>query len=328
MPDDSISKRPRVTVVIPTWNHSTLLGECLASLERQVYRPFSVLVVDDGSTEDISGFVAAQFPKVRTLKLSENCGFATAINSGIRDARGELIFLLNNDMTLEEKCLGCLVDSLEANEADMAAPLVLWRDDRDRIYSAGDVQRVDGRPESAGHRAELAGFDVQRQVFGISAGAGLYRRAVFDEVGLFDERFVAYFEDSDLNFRARLAGFSAVCAEDAIAYHVGSASMGGRVSWRARQCYRNHTLLVLKNMPATLLLRFGATMYREHLHQVGRVFSTVRAEAGALRALWALAGESLELLSLFPHALAERRRIQKRRRISSGALLELLKKDP
>lgn len=314
----------RLTVVIPTWNHSDLLGECLSSLRGQSFQDFDVLVVDDGSSDNIAGLVASDFPEVRVLRLPENKGFAAAVNAGLREVQTELVFLLNNDMTLDPACLAKLAGAAMDGGPALIAPLVLWRDDPETIYSAGDLQRANGRPESVGFRCPLAGFEFPETVFGVSAGAGLYRREVFDRVGLFDERFIAYFEDSDLNFRARLAGFSAICVPEAVAYHVGSASLGGRTWWRAKQCYRNHSLLVLKNMPLGLLFRYGPAIFREWIHQIRRAVSAGRAEYGLLASWAGVKLTTFGLLMLIPHALFERWRIRKLTTISTKELEALL----
>ncbi len=315
---------PRLAIVIPTWNRKELLLECLASLQAQTFREFETIVVDDGSTDGTAGMIEHEYPAVRLVRLPENCGFCVAANTGIRRAPRELVMLLNNDMTLEPDCLAHLIAAADADDAALFAPLVLWRDDPTTIYSAGDRQRANGRPESIGFRCPLDGFAFPETVFGVSAGAGLYRRAVFDRVGLLDERFIAYFEDSDLNFRARLAGFRAAFVREAVAYHVGSASIGGRTWWRARQCYRNHALLVLKNMPARLLLRNAPAILAEQLHQFRRTFSAARAEFGALRAVGVVLSARLSILRQVPRALAERRRIQLSRTLGTAELAALL----
>lgn len=307
---------PRLTVIIPTYNRLDLLAECLDSLKFQTYKDFGVVVVDDGSEGDVASICERHLAGARALRLDCNQGFARAINAGIRETATELVFLLNDDMTLEPDCLERLIEAHNRSNAAMIAPLVLWRDDPATIYSAGDRIRRNGRPESIGFRKARAGFTHSGPVFGVSAGAGLYMRRLFDEIGLFDEAFSAYFEDADLAFRARLAGFTAACAPEAIAYHVGSASLAGRDWERARLCCRNHALLVIKNMPLGLLARNAVPIALERLHQYRRVFSSARARFGAIRALNIVRRTGLETLALLPHALRERRRIQRSRRVA------------
>ncbi len=321
-----MSARPALTIVIPTYNGTGLLRKCLISLDLQTFDDFEALVVDDGSEEDIEGFAAAEFPRVRVVRLPENRGFAAAVNAGLREVRTNCVMLLNNDMTLEAECLAKLMAAVEAGPAAMAAPLVLWKDDPETIYSAGDRICRNGRPESIGFRCSRGGFEFSEAVFGVSAGAAVYRREVFERCGLFDEKFVAYFEDADLCFRARLAGFEAACVSDAVAYHVGSASQFGKTWWRSRQCYRNHALLVLKNMPLGLLIRYAPLILRERLHQRRMLVSAARAEFGMARALleWARAG--FEIAGLLPHAFGARRHRMRTRAISDYDLAELLRR--
>lgn len=310
------AQAPRVSVVIPTWNRCELVIECLESLSRQTYRDFETIVVDDGSTDGTAERLRREWPEAVVIVRERNGGFAKAVNAGIRCARGEFLFLLNNDMTLEPDCLEKLLRTTESANSDMTAPLVVWRDDPSVIYSIGDQLLSNGRPESIGFRALRAGFSYSGEVFGVSAGAGLFRRAVFDAAGLFDERFVAYFEDADLCFRARLAGFRAVACPEAVAYHIGSASLRGKTWWRSRQCFRNHALLVVKDMPAALLLRFAPHILAERFNQARHCFSAARVEFGALRAALVVAGAVASIVRHVPVMLVERFRIQRARRIS------------
>jgi len=158
----------------------------------------------------------------------------------------------------------------------------------------------------------------------VTAGAGLYRREVFERVGVLDPKFNIYFSDSDISFRARLAGFNAALVREALAYHVGSASLSGKTLKRTRQCFVNHALLVVKNMPLGLMARNAPAILAERLHQAHRLFSDARTECGAVRAVLQVAGAGMEAVSLLPHALAERRRIQRLRTLSTKDLEALL----
>ncbi len=314
----------RVDIIIPTWNGRAVLMDCLASLAAQTFRDFSITVVDDGSTDDTAQYVAESYPDARVIHQDRNRGFCSAVNAGIAATSGELVFLLNNDMTLTPDCLARLVEGLDREEADMVAPIVLFQDEPDVVYSAGDCQRMNGRSECWGHKARRDQFVPPETVFGVSAGAALYRRAVFDRIGMLDEKYGAYFEDADLSFRARLAGFSATLATDAIAYHAGSASIRDRMWWRAQQCCRNHALLVIKNMPAGLMLRHAPQIAWERLNQMRRFVSGARTEFGLARAWLMLLRSELDVGRLLPQLIRDRRAIQRTRQVSNADLEALL----
>lgn len=315
-----------LTIIVPTYNQSALLTECLESLAVQTLQDFDVVVVDDGSSEDIASAVSAACPTARVIRLDTNEGFARAANAGLKSSSAERLMLLNNDMTLEPNCLEKLIAAMDDSGVEMVTPLVLFRDEPETIYSAGDLLRTSGRPESIGFRCPRDGFEHPTQVFSVTGGAGIYARAVFDTVGYLDETFVAYFEDSDLGFRAQLAGFGAACAPEAVAYHVGGASLGGRTTWRTRQCARNHLLLIMKNMPFSLIIRLAPSIIKEHFHQLGRVISSVRAESGLLKGLAEVVRVRWEVLRLIPHAFRERRRIKRARKITNQEVRSMLTK--
>jgi len=318
MTDASDTHCPRLSVVIPTYNRSDLIVQCVASLQDQRNIDFEIVVVDDGGSDDTNEALARDFPNVRVIRRASNGGFAKAVNTGIEAAQGEYIFLLNNDMTLAPDCLSQLAAAADDGDAAILGPLVLMAHDHGLIYSAGDRIRANGRPESIGFRERLDDFDFSEPVFGITAGAALYKRAVFNAIGYFDETFIAYFEDADLCFRARLAGFTCALIRDAIVYHRGSASIDSRLWWRTRQCFRNHALLILKNFPFALMTRHCPAIVGERLRGVARTFSAVRCDRGAIDALAELGRVGREVVLLMPRTLRARRVIQRKRVVSAS----------
>ncbi len=315
----------RVAVIIPSWNGRDLTLTCLDSLSKQTFQDFHVIVVDDASTDDTASAVAHQFPTVDLLRFAKNGGFCAAVNAGIYRANADLIVLLNNDITLEPDCLEQLVNAADRHAGDsLFAPLILWQDAPDTIYSAGDAQLANGRPEPIGFNQPSADFAFRHLVFGVSAAAALYRREVFARVGLFDERFNTYFSDSDLNFRARLFGFKAQFVRQAVCYHIGSASLMGKTLKRTQQCYVNHLLLLIKNMPAPLYARHALAIAHERYHQAKRLFSAARCESGARFAVRTVLSALWQTIGLLPYAIRQRWRIQTARSISLHELEEQL----
>ena len=311
----------RVTVVVPNWNTRKFLHPCLTSLRHQTFKDFETILVDSGSADDSVAFVADNFPEVRVVALGENRGFSGAVNAGIEASRSELVVLLNNDTEQDPGWLAALVRAADGHReaGSFSSKLVDFRDRR-LLDGAGDALRRSGLPYRLGHGERDRGqYDEPAPVFGACAAAALYRRAMLDDVGLFDEDFFAYCEDGDLSFRAQLAGYGCLYVPEAVVYHVGGASTGGKRSPTAtRLGTRNSLSLLVKNLPAPLVP--GMVPYLL-AGQLSRLVVTA-ASAATLRAHLEGVAQAARLLPLM---LRKRREIQKRRRVPVGYVRRLLK---
>jgi GT2 family glycosyltransferase len=312
---------PTVSVVIPTWNGRAWLDVVLGSLERQTLAPLEVVVVDNGSTDGTVAWLAERWPAATVVALGSNVGFAAGTNRGIERARGEVIVLVNNDVELDPGFLAELVAALEASpRAASAAAKMLRYHDRGVIDATGDTLRWSGIALQRGqNEADRGQYDAPGPVFSACAGAAAYRRAAFDEVGLFDEAFFAYLEDVDWGFRAQLAGRECVYVPTAIAYHVGGAST--RREGRPDPFFyglprRNNVWMVLKNYPASALALYAPLLLVNH---AGLVYVAVRdgMARAHFAALWAAARG-------LPRVLRQRREIQGGRRVGRRELERLV----
>ncbi len=299
-----------LTVLIPTFNQMDLLWDCLQSIRNQTLRPDEILVVDDGSTDNIREMIDSNFPDAQVIRLETNSGFCVAVNKGLHAVKTDFVLLLNNDMTLEPECIANLMR--DANQRTIRTPLVLFQSDPGTIYSAGDRVLISGRPEAIGFRKPREGFEMPSSVFCATGGAALVPRVIFDRIGYFDDKFFAYFEDTDFCVRARWAGFACELVPEALAFHVGSASLGGKTWTRSMLCYRNHALLIVKNYPLSMIVRFLPAIVFERLHQARMMFSSARTEFGAVRALGVALFAAYSLLSLLPHAIRARSHLRGR----------------
>ncbi|MBA3610471.1 MAG: glycosyltransferase family 2 protein [Rubrobacter sp.] len=310
---------PRLTVVIPNWNTKKFLAPCLNSLRRQTFTDFETVLVDSGSTDDSLSFVTENFPEVQAIALGENRGFSGAVNAGIESSTAEYVVLLNNDTEQDPGWLATLVDAAERRpEAALFASKLLDFDDRSILDGAGDALRRSGLPYRLGHRETDSGqFDNEQYVFGACAAAALYRRSLFKEIGPFDEDFFAYCEDGDVSLRAGLAGHRCLYVPEAVVYHVGSVSTGGKRSATAtRLGTRNGLLLLVKNLPTPLLWRWLPSILTG---QLSRFLVTAASGVGGAH----LTG-LLEAWRMLPTMLKKRTKIQKSRRVSDAYLRALL----
>ncbi len=310
---------PLVSVVIPNWNGAHHLPACLDSLARQRYRRFEVIVVDNGSTDGSLALLTRDYPHVRLVPLGENRGFAPACNAGIRAARGEIIALLNNDTEADPGWLEAVVAAFGRHpEAGAVASKMRLFDRRDHLHTAGDFYRLDGTPGNRGAWQRDDGrFDTEEPVFSACGGSAVYRRAMLDEIGLFDERFFFSCEDVDLGWRAQLAGWACIYVPDAVVYHKLSATGGGVVN--SYYDGRNFIYLIAKDYPWSLLRRHWRDVLRAQWRITREALRAWRGRAARARLRGQLAG----LLGL-PRMLWARRAVQRTRRVSDAELLRVL----
>jgi GT2 family glycosyltransferase len=311
---------PRVTVVIPNWNGERFLDLCLGSLLNQSFKDFETILVDNGSMDDSLSFVAENYPDVKTIALGENRGFVEAVNAGIEASETEYVVLLNNDTEQDSNWLEALVLAAEDRpESGLFASKLVDFHDREVLDGAGDAMRLSGLPYRLGHGERDTGrFDKPGYVFGACAAAALYRKSLFDEVGLFDEDFVSYCEDGDLSFRAQLAGHRCFYVPGAVVYHMGSASTGGKRSETATRLGTQNSLnLLVKDLP------LSAVPHILPFFVLGQLARLVTAAAtGTLRAhVEGLAGAWRHL----PLMLEKRAGIQKSKRVSDAEVRGLLR---
>jgi GT2 family glycosyltransferase len=297
--------RPSVTVVVLTYNGRELLDATLPSVLAQ---DAPVLVVDNGSEDGTAAYVRERWPAVRVLELAENVGVAAALNRGVAATATELVALINNDVELAPGWLGPLLATLAAHpEAASATGKLLRYHDRDRLDAAGDVLLRSAAVINRGAgEIDRGQYDRPEAVFGACAGAALYRRSAFDEIGPFDETYFAYLEDVDWGMRAQLAGFSARYEPVAVGFHMGGATTRRRPGFYGRLQQRNQLLLVVKTFPAGTLARHGWRIAATQL-----VSLAASARQGVLREHLGAWGEAARML---PAALRRRRGLQRGRR--------------
>jgi GT2 family glycosyltransferase len=254
---------PRVTVVVVTWQGAHLLGPCLRSLARQTL-PHEVLVVDNASTDDTAD-VLASYPEVRVIRNDANLGFAGGAQQGLDAARGEWVAFLNNDAVAEPGWLAALVTAAEADPqvAAVTSQLLLADSDPPQVNNAGVVllPTLYGTDRAAG--ADPADVAEPTEVFGFSGGAALLRRSTAVAVGGFPARFFLYYEDTDLSWRLRLAGWSIRYEPTAVVHHRHAASSDMSSALFAFHNERNRLLTLARCAPtgaaARAWLRFALT---------------------------------------------------------------------
>jgi GT2 family glycosyltransferase len=246
----------KVSVIVLNWNGRKYLPECLDSLATQTFRDFETILVDNGSTDGSAEYVRDNYSWVRLVSLPENTGFAEGNNRGLAACEGEYIVTLNNDTKVAPDFLAELVRSIEGDaRIGMSAARMRNYCQPERIDAAGLKIGINGLGYNIGIGEPDAGQYDGSTVFGPCGGAALYRRAMLDEVGFLDPDFFAYYEDFDLAWRGRLAGWRCAAAPGAVVYHVHSATSGEWSRFKVYQTHRNKWYVIIKNWPLGLLLK-------------------------------------------------------------------------
>lgn len=246
---------PRLSVVIPSHRRADLLAGCLRSVTRWAPVAAEIIVVDDASPNAAVSAVAARFPAVRCVRCPRRAGFCAAANHGIAAARGVVVELLNDDTEVAPRWANAALAHFADSAVAAVAPLVLVGP-APRIDSAGDRYYRGGIAGKRGHGEPLSAAYLQAgPVFGASASSAFYRRDVLLRVGAFPEEFGAYFEDIDLAFRIRRAGFTVIYEPRARVFHHVSASYGRPRRRLLEQQSLNEERVFWRNLPRRDLIR-------------------------------------------------------------------------
>jgi GT2 family glycosyltransferase len=238
-------------ILIVNWDGRQYLERCLTALFTSIGDQADVIVIDNGSTDGSCEWVAVHFPQVQIIALSDNTGFAVANNIGIRTTTAPYLVLLNNDTEVQAGWLEALLNVVESDPTiGMCAPCVMLADRDNTIDSAGIRVDVLGFAWQVGHKErDGAAFRTQRDVFGPSGAAALYRRAMLEQIGQLDEDFGSYYEDVDLAWRAQRAGWRCRYVPQSKVLHVHSATSRRQPERKLYLTTRNRWWTLVKNYP-------------------------------------------------------------------------------
>ncbi len=239
-----------VSVIIPNYNGEHFLKECLEALKRQTFDDMEVILVDNASTDDSIKLAKELYREIRVIELHDNTGFAYAVNRGIEAAKGEYVLLLNNDTIVFPNFVKNQYKMIKGKpDVFSCSALMIQNRNHELVDDAGDELAVLGWGFAPDRDKPVSGCGIPHEVFSSCAGAAIYRKSVFDEIGLFDESFFAYLEDMDVGYRARLAGYRNLYNPYAKVYHLGSASSGSRHNaFKVELSARNSMYMMKKNM--------------------------------------------------------------------------------
>lgn len=325
---------PRFSILVLNWNGRDLLAACLGSLRNQTFRDFETILVDNGSADGSAELVAQDYPEARLLALPANAGFCGGNNAGFALCGGDLVVLLNNDAELREDFLAEMAAAADRDPTfGMFAANVRMFDRRDVFDSTGLLVYPDGICRSRGWLEQDRGqYDVSDEVLCPNGCAAVYRRAMIDDVGFFEEAYFAYLEDLDLGLRGQLRGWRCRYVPMAVAWHKKSMTSGYHSAFKAHMVERNRIYNAVRLLPLRLLLMSPLWTLLRYASQ-GFAAATGRGMSSRFRRDYtrgALTGILVkayaEALGRLPELWRQRRRIQARRRLGALAVYRLLRR--
>lgn len=308
----SVDLNKSALIVVLNYNGWQETLSCIDAVLKQSYKNFHILLIDNGSKdESIEKLVAFENnKKITYIKEPVNHGFAGGVNIGIKKAikeNYEYTVLLNNDAIISKNWLSILIDKLESTGSAVCTGLLLNKSGN-KIESTGDSYSKFGLPfprqrDEKANMAQESGY-----VFGGTAGASVYKTSLFKDIGLFDEKFFAYFEDTDISYRSQLAGHKAYYEKTALAYHDHGTTSNKIEGFTVYQSFKNLPLFLWKDVPLQL---FFATAVRFYVaYSLMFVRATLRGQIK-----YAARGMFKSLL-LFPYILRQRNIVQRKRRVT------------
>ena len=237
------------TVIIPNYNGMKFMDECIRALNAQTYKNFRILAVDNGSSDGSAEWLREH--QIDTIFLDKNTGFSGAVNIGIRASETPYVLLLNNDTRVDEYFVAEMVRAIERSEKIFSvSSKMIQMYHPELMDDAGDMYSLLGWAFQRGVGQDIRRYKKACRVFSSCAGAAIYRRELFEQIGYFDEMHFAYLEDIEVGYRARREGYDNVYCPAAVVYHVGSGTSGSKYnSFKVKLAARNNVYLNYKNMP-------------------------------------------------------------------------------
>jgi len=210
----------QVSVIIVAYNAQAYLVQCLSSVLETSGAGCEVILVDNASSDGSVEVVVRNFPQVRVIRNRENQGFGQGNNLGARAARGKYLVFLNPDTIVKPGWLEALITALEDDpRAGLATSKILLLNDPERINTCGNTIHLTGLTLCRGLRHPKNTFNQRESVAAVSGAAFAIRRDLFEQLEGFDEDFFLYMEDTDLSWRARLAGWDCLYVPESIVLH-------------------------------------------------------------------------------------------------------------
>ena len=259
---------PLIYGITLNWNRRDDTLKCLESLYKLDFPNLRLLVVDNGSVDGSPEAIREHYPSVEQIMNERNLGFAGGFNQGLKyalNAGAEYILIVNNDTTVAPDMLNLLMNSILPDNVGVVSPIILYSSKPYQIWSAGAGRNPWTLELTENHGRNQNFSEITEREF-LSGCGMLIKRVVLENVGLFDERFFMYYEDSDFALRVRQAGYKMLLVPQARMWHAVSQSSNGTDSPNERYWMGKSSVLFFRKHIhgwrkfLIIPMRFGSTL--------------------------------------------------------------------
>lgn len=264
--------KPLVSIIVVTFNSQKYISDCLEAIFKTKYENFEVIVVDNNSQDETLKIVEAKFPQVKIIQSHKNLGYAGGNNLGAVKARGQYLAILNPDTQVSKGWLEPLVLAIQLPGVAVCQPKVMLLPEKNLINLTGKTTHFLGFEWLTDYQ-KLDYRISMKEITSFSGSAVLIKKDIFLKLGGFDDDFFMYYEDGDLSWRARLAGYKILLVPESVVYHEYKYQPEEKYQKARKKFYyleRNRLFMILKNystktllliLPAVLFIEVGMNFY-------------------------------------------------------------------
>lgn len=245
----------KVSIIIINWNGVNYLKDCLPSIAKQDYKNVELILIDNASSDNSVGYVKKHFPNTKIVINDKNYGFAEANNIGFKEVTGEYVLFLNNDTVVTKDFLSVLVKEINTDEKiGGIQSKILLMDKPDHYDSIGAYLTNTGILYHYGVSKKVAkNYEKKIDIFSAKGACMLFKKKVLDNIlvngELYDKRYFAYFEETDMCHRVWLAGYKIIYTPDSLIYHkMGGTSTRFNNSFVQYHSFKNRMSSYIKNL--------------------------------------------------------------------------------
>lgn len=271
---------PQISILIITYNSKQIIDKLIKSIFKQSYSNFEIVVVDNASKDGCAEYIKTNYDSIKVIQSPKNLGYSGGVNLGIKFTEGKYIFIINDDICMHKEAIEQLKNNIESDyRIGAVQPKIksyFKRNEFEYAGAAGGMLDTFGYPFCRGRifdtvEEDKGQHDSQSRIFWASGAAFLVKKTAIERVGLFDENFGFYHEETDFCWRLHLAGFDITYEPAAIIYHRGGhATKKFFPNRQLINMHRNNWLMIIKNsnykdlmiiIPIRFIFEFFSILY-------------------------------------------------------------------